>query len=154
MDEATVRAARWRPPECRELPKNLGDHRLLFDSHHPHYGAPIITVTPTLWTTAVTALLVAGCATPPAQVLDVMEPMAINAALERGRFELNCPAAEAALLSRELAPPAIETVRFYAPPRGMFTVGISGCGQRRTYQLICPEGGSGCFSADTPGNIR
>jgi len=27
-----------------------------------------------------------GCATPPAQVLDSMEPMAINAALERGRF--------------------------------------------------------------------
>ena len=95
-----------------------------------------------------------GCATPPAQVLDSMEPMAINAALERGRFELNCPAAEATLLSRELAQPAIETVRFSGPQRGVFTVGISGCSQRKTYQMICPEGGSGCFSADTLGNIR
>jgi hypothetical protein len=59
-----------------------------------------------------------------------------------------------ALLSRELAQPAIETVRFSGPQRGVFTVGISGCGQRKTYQMICPEGGSGCFSADTLGNIR
>ena len=102
----------------------------------------------------VAALALSGCATPPAQVLDGMEPMAINAALERGRFELNCPTVEAALLSRELAQPAIETVRFSGPQRGVFTVGISGCGQRRTYQMICPEGGAGCFSADTLGNIR
>jgi hypothetical protein len=57
-------------------------------------------------------------------------------------------------LSRELAQPAIETVRFSGPQRGVFTVGISGYGQRKTYQMICPEDGSGCCSADTLGNIR
>jgi hypothetical protein len=36
----------------------------------------------------------------------------------------------------------------------VFTIGISGCGQRKTCQMICPAGGSGCFSADTLGNIR
>ena len=41
--------------------------------------------------TLVATLALFGCATPPAQVLDGMEPTAINAALERGRFELNCP---------------------------------------------------------------
>ena len=50
--------------------------------------------------------------------------------------------------------PAIETIRFQGIQRGSFTIGISGCGQRRTYQIICPEGGDGCFSADTLGNIR
>lgn len=100
------------------------------------------------------ALAVAGCATPPGQVLDRMEPAAIDTAVQRGRFELNCPDAQAALLSRELMQPAIETVRFQGIQRGAFTIGVSGCGQRRTYQIICPEGGAGCFSADTLGNIR
>jgi len=104
--------------------------------------------------TLVATLALSGCTTPPAQVLDGMEATAINTALERGRFELNCPGVQASLLSRELAQPAIETVRFSGPQRGIFTIGISGCGQRKTYQIICPEGGSGCFSADTLGNIR
>ncbi|MGB4854755.1 MAG: hypothetical protein WBP37_04315, partial [Candidatus Dechloromonas phosphoritropha] len=59
-----------------------------------------------------------GCATPPAQILDSMEPTAVNTALQRGRFELNCPDAQAALLSRELMQPAIETVRFQGIQRG------------------------------------
>jgi hypothetical protein len=104
--------------------------------------------------TLLAALAVAGCATPPAQILDSMEPTAINTAAQRGRFELNCPDVQATLLSRELMPPAIETIRFQGIQRGSFTIGISGCGQRRTYQIICPEGGDGCFSADTLGNIR
>ena len=105
-------------------------------------------------TTLLATLAVAGCATPPAQILDSMEPTAINTAVQRGRFELNCPDVQAALLSRELMQPAIETVRFQGIQRGAFTIGVSGCGQRRTYQIICPEGGAGCFSADTLGNIR
>ena len=97
---------------------------------------------------------VAGCATSPAQILDSMQPTAVNTDLWRGRFELNCPGAQPALLSRELMQPAIETFRFQGIQRGSFTIGISGCGQRKTYQIICPEGGDGCFSADTLGNIR
>jgi hypothetical protein len=104
--------------------------------------------------TLLAALAAAGCATPPGQILDSMEPTAINTAAQRGRFELNCPDVQAALLSRELMQPAIETIRFQGVQRGSFTIGISGCGQRRTYQIVCPEGGDGCFSADTLGNIR
>ena len=100
------------------------------------------------------ARTLAGCATPPAQILDGMEPTAINSALQRGRFDLNCPGAEATLLSRELMQPAIEGPRFSGIQRGSFTIGVSGCGQRRTYQMFCPEGGSGCFAADSLGNIR
>ena len=89
--------------------------------------------------TLLAALAVAGCATPPVQILDSMQPTAVNTTLQRGRFELNCPGAqEAALLSRKLMQPAIETLRFHGIQRGSFTIGISGCGQRKTYQIICP----------------
>ena len=98
--------------------------------------------------------ILAGCATPPGQVLDGMEPTAINSALQRGRFELNCPGAEATLLSRELMQPAIEGPRYMGIQRGSFTVGVSGCNQRKTYQIICPEGGSGCFDGGSLENIR
>jgi hypothetical protein len=102
----------------------------------------------------VCALNLAGCTTPPAQILDSMEPIAINDALQRGRFELACPDAQATLLSRELTQPAIQGPLLVGVQRGSFTIGISGCGQRKTYQMLCPEGGGGCFSADTLGNIR
>jgi hypothetical protein len=26
--------------------------------------------------------------------------------------------------------------------------GVTGCGQRRTYIVICPQGGAGCFAAE------
>lgn len=100
------------------------------------------------------ALVLVGCATPPAQILDSMEPIAINDTLQRGRFELACPDAQASLLSRELTQPAIQGPWVAGIQRGSFTIGVSGCGQRKTYQMICPEGGGGCFSADTLGNIR
>jgi len=103
------------------------------------------------------AALIAGCATPPAQVLDSMEPQAIQTALQRGRFDLQCPNATPTVLSRELRPPAIETFRFSGVPHGIFTIGVSGCGKQMTFQIACPEGGSGgygCFSADGLENIQ
>lgn len=94
----------------------------------------------------------AGCASP-AQVLDGMEPQALEMAAQRGRFDLQCPSAQPTLLSRELTQP-VEGIRFGGVPRGVFTVGVSGCGQRTTYQIFCPEGGYGCFSADTLEGVR
>ena len=72
---------------------------------------------------------------------------ATTAALERGRFELNCPAATATVLSQELVQPP--TVGFYTIPitRSEYTVGVEGCGQRATYVVVCPQGGGGCFAA-------
>ena len=98
------------------------------------------------------AAILAGCASP-AQVLDGMEPQALEMAAQRGRFDLQCPTAEPTLLSRELTQP-VEGIRFGGVPRGVFTVGVSGCGQRTTYQIFCPEGGYGCFSADTLEGVR
>ena len=103
---------------------------------------------------SVTLLTLVGCATPPAQVLDGMEPQAIETALQRGRFDLQCPSAQPAVLSRQLRPPVVETIRFAGVPHGIFTIGISGCGKQMTFQIACPEGGYGCFSADGLENLR
>ena len=103
------------------------------------------------------AATLAGCATPPAQVLDSMEPQAIQTALQRGRFDLQCPSAEPTVLSRELRPPAIQTMLIAGVPHGIFTIGVSGCGKQMVFQIACPEGGyggAGCFSADGLENIR
>ena len=102
----------------------------------------------------VAALTLAGCATPPAQVLDGMEPQAIETALQRGRFDLQCPSAQPAVLSRQLREPAVETIRFAGVPHGIFTIGVSGCGKQMTFQIACPEGGYGCFSADGRESFR
>jgi len=32
--------------------------------------------------------------------------------------------------------------------RGLFTVGVAGCGQRQVYQVICPMGGDGCTALE------
>jgi len=116
-----------------------------------------MNATSTLWSITAVTLLAAACATPPAQVLAGMEPQAIETALQRGRFDMQCQDAQPTVLSRQLRPPAIETFRFAGVPHGIFTIGVSGCGKQMTFQIACPEGGyggAGCFSADGLENIR
>ena len=89
--------------------------------------------------------LVAGCNTTPLNVSKSDE--AVNTALTRGRFEMNCPAATGSVLSSEVMQgpttfgPMVQTVQ-----RAQFTVGVTGCGQRATYVVICAEGGNGCVA--------
>ena len=95
------------------------------------------------------ALALSGCASQQ-QILQSMQGEAINSALARGRFDLQCPSAEASVLSQELMQPIV----FGGPERGLYTIGVAGCGQRTTYQIVCPAGGTGCFAADTRGEVR
>jgi hypothetical protein len=102
--------------------------------------------------TLIAALTAAGCQTQ-TQFLQSMEEQAMQAALARGKFELNCPAATASVLSKEVVQPAIQGPYFMGPERAEYTIGIAGCGQRATYLVLCPQGGSGCFSAGSRNNI-
>ena len=78
-----------------------------------------------------------------------MSPKAIDAAESRGRFELNCPAAKGQVLNEQDVQPEIRAVRFQAPDRAVYTIGVSGCNKRATYVVVCPNDGSGnCFAAD------
>ena len=87
------------------------------------------------------------------QMVNDMRPKAVQTALQRGAFELNCPSATAQVLSDEM----IETggTRRYAPPeRGEYTVGVQGCGKRATYMVVCAEGGTGCIARGTDNTIQ
>ena len=97
---------------------------------------------------AVAAVAIAGCQSTP-DWMKSMEPKALQAAEKRGRFELNCPAATATILNEQDVQPEIRAVRFQAPDRAVFTIGLQGCNKRATYVVVCPADGSGnCFAAD------
>ena len=94
----------------------------------------------------VAALGAAGCVTQ-AQMLESKQPMAIQTAVTRGQFEMNCPAATGTLLSREVIQPAFQGPVVGGLQRAEFTVGVAGCGKRTTFVVICPDGGDGCYAA-------
>lgn len=87
--------------------------------------------------------VLAGCQTTQ-QIMDASQGQAISVATRRAQFEMNCPAATGQVISREEVPPVLQ---FRGTPRLEYTIGVSGCGQRHTLLVICPEDGSGCFAA-------
>jgi hypothetical protein len=99
-------------------------------------------------------LIASGCVSQ-AQFLNNMQPAAIQNAEARGRFELNCPNATATVLSREVVQPVLEGPFVGAGiQRAEYTVGVAGCGARKTFVVICPEEGDGCFAAGPGRFIR
>ena len=95
----------------------------------------------------IAALAVAGC-TSQAQFLASKQPTAIQAAVTRGQFEMNCPNATGQVLSQEVTQPAIQGPYLQGEERGLFTIGVAGCGQRRVYQVFCPVGGDSCTALE------
>ena len=96
-------------------------------------------------------LLGVGCVTQ-SQFLQSKQQAAIQTAETRGQFELNCPAATATLLSSEVVQPVMQGPWVQGIQRAEYTVGVAGCGERKTFVVICPEGGDGCF-ATGPGRF-
>jgi len=77
-----------------------------------------------------------------------MQPEATQFALTRGRFDLNCPTATAQVLTSEvIQPPPRVLLANEGPERAQYTIGISGCDKRETLQVLCAQGGNGCFVA-------
>jgi len=101
----------------------------------------------------VAAIVAAGCQTQ-AQLVDSMEPDAVHVAQRRGAFEMNCPAATASVLSKEMIQSPIMNPRFAPPQRAEYTIGVSGCGQRSTYMVVCADGGTGCMAVGSRNVIR
>ena len=93
-----------------------------------------------------TLAAVAGCMSQQ-QMLQQRQPTAIDTALQRGRFDLNCPAATATVLSSDFINPAIQGPWVSGLQRLEYTIGVEGCGQRTTYIVICQEGTDTCFAA-------
>ena len=94
----------------------------------------------------VAVALLAACQTEQ-QFLQQKEYEAVQVATNRAKFEMGCAEVQSTVLSREMTQPAIEGPYVAGIQRGEYTVGVSGCGQRKTFVVICPEGGDGCFAA-------
>ena len=90
--------------------------------------------------------ILGGCASEQ-QMLQQNQPNAVDTALARGRFDLNCPAAKATVLSSDFIQPAIQGPWVSGINRTEYTVGIEGCGKRTTYVIICQEDTGTCFAA-------
>jgi hypothetical protein len=97
---------------------------------------------------AIAALALAGGCASSQQMLDQQQATAVQTALARGRFDLNCPNATAVVLSRDFIQPAVQGPWVSGLERLEYTVGVEGCGQRTTIVAICQQGSSTCFAAN------
>ena len=96
-------------------------------------------------------LAAAACASQ-SSFLKSKEPTAVDTALARGRFDLNCPGAGASVLSEDYIQPAVEgRWATSGVTRAEYTIGIEGCNKRETYVVMCQEGSSTCFAASRGG---
>ena len=87
----------------------------------------------------VAAVAVTGCQTD-AQLLAREQETATQTALRRGQFELDCPQATGTILSSNL----LQWGAWGNYLQAEYTVGVAGCGQRRTYIVICRLSDSSC----------
>jgi hypothetical protein len=99
--------------------------------------------------TLLAGLLLAGCASQ-SDFLDSKQSMAVDTAMARAKFEMNCPAAQGSVLSRQYiqAPMAGPRMVEVGTNRAEYTIGASGCNQRLTYVVVCSEGTEGCIAGD------
>ncbi len=102
---------------------------------------------------AVALTVLCGCQSQQ-QMVDEMQTDAAQVAKQRGKFELNCPAATAQVLSKEMIQSEIVNPRWAPPQRAEYTVGVSGCNKRATYLVVCAAGGTGCVAAGAQNEIQ
>jgi hypothetical protein len=93
------------------------------------------------------ALILAGCQSQ-GQILASEEGVATQTAVRRGQFELGCPEATGTILSSNMLQPVL----WGGEERAEYTVGVSGCGKRSVYVVVCPQGSSGCFAGSARSN--
>ena len=94
----------------------------------------------------IAALAGAGCAYQ-TDFLNSKQPIAMQTAVSRAQFEMNCPQATGVVISREVVQPALQGPWVGGIQRAEFTIGVRGCDKRHTYIVICPQYGEGCFAA-------
>jgi len=98
-------------------------------------------------------VLTTGCPSQQQQ-LAARQEGAVQTALQRGRFDLNCPGATATVLSRDYIQPAVQGPWVNGLERVEYTVGVAGCNQRTTYVVICQIGTDTCFAANPDARFR
>ena len=83
-------------------------------------------------------------------MLAAKQQQAMQTAASRGQFDLNCPARSRSC-SQEVTQPALQGRGSAASSARSNTIGVQGCGTRKTYVvMICPQGGDN-FAANSGG---
>ena len=96
----------------------------------------------------VAGVLLAGCASQ-ADFLTSKQAMAMDNALARARFDMNCPSAQGQVLtSQYIQAPMGPVMAVGGINRAEYTIGVQGCDQRGTYMVVCSEGTEGCITGD------
>lgn len=80
-----------------------------------------------------------------AQLLAASQSSAVQTAVARGQFEMNCPQATGQVLSSNMLQP----VAYRGVERAEYTVGVEGCGKRETYMVVCQVGSPSCVAAQS-----
>jgi len=100
-------------------------------------------------------IILSACVTE-SQFLAQNAPSALNTALARGRFELNCPQASGTVLSQKVT---------YINGMGIgmgggggyewteYTIGVRGCGKQAVYETMCRDQDN-CNAFANTGNIQ
>jgi len=88
------------------------------------------------------------------QFLDNKQNMAIQTASNRAQFEMSCQDTSATIISREVIQPALQGPFVNGIQRAEYTIGITGCGKKMMFVVICPDGGEGCYAAGPGGFHR
>ena len=100
-------------------------------------------------------LIISACATE-AQFLAQNAPSALNTALARGRFELNCPQATGTVLSQKVTYINGLGMGMYGGGGGYewteYTIGVRGCGKQAVYETMCRDQDN-CNAFANTGNI-
>lgn len=92
-------------------------------------------------------VITASCATQQ-QMLNQNKGAAVQAALQRAQFEMNCPTATGTVLSQDMIQPAIQGPWVSGMQRTEYTIGVEGCGQREVFVVMCQVGTTTCFAAN------
>ncbi len=96
----------------------------------------------------VIVLGIAGCVSQ-TQILDDQQGVVIQTAVKRAQFKISCPDAAGIVLSREVIQPTRQGIYIVGVERTEYMVGVTGCGKKDTYVVVCPVGSDGCFAADS-----
>jgi hypothetical protein len=97
----------------------------------------------------IVGVFLVGCASQPS-FLDSKQGTAVDTALARGKFDMNCPTAQGSVLSRQFiqAPMGGPRLGSVGVDRAEFTIGVQGCNERGTYVVVCTQGTEGCIAGD------
>jgi hypothetical protein len=96
------------------------------------------------------AAATSGCASNPEKILSDEKAKAVQTAVQRGRFEMDCPKATGTVLSSNMLQPIV----WGGMERAEYTIGVEGCSKRSTYIVVCQIDSVSCFAASGQQNMR